>query len=136
MKKFNECRSLYVGGPISIGGTLSATEVEVNLVKFFTMEARLQCLGYAVFNPARLPKHNRLGTKATQWDYLEQCFWMVMQADGIVVLNKWEQSPGTLREVLMAQSAGKPVFDEEFVPIGFTTKVILEITQPLTCGTV
>ena len=117
--KFVDCKSVYVGGPISLGGTLSPAEIERNLERFYEMESHLQQLGLAVFNPARLPKHNRNGDRATQADYLEQCFWMIMQADGMVALEGWDQSHGTIREILLAQASGKPVFGEDLHDLGY-----------------
>ncbi len=126
MKRLADCRSIYIGGPISHGGTLPPDEIERNLWRFFDMEHKLQVLGLSVFNPARLPKHNRHGERAGQEDYLEQCVWMVMQAEGMVVLDGWQQSPGTTCEVLIAQSTGKPVFGEDFKPSRFTLTITIE----------
>ena len=114
-----ECRTIYIGGPISMGGTLSPDEVDANLRKFFAMAKGLQNLGLAVFNPATLPKYSRLGRLATQADYLEQCLWMVMQADGMVCLEGWEHSPGARLEALVTQRTGKPLFDHKFHPIEY-----------------
>lgn len=120
MKTLADCRSLYLGGPISLGGTLSRPEVEDNLHRFAEVARVLQQMGFAVFNPAGLPKYSRLGRKATQADYLEQCLWMVMQADGMVCLAGWTHSPGARLEALVTQHTGKPLFDDDgFVPIEY-----------------
>jgi hypothetical protein len=44
---------------------------------------------------------------------------MVMQSHGMVALDNWQESHGTLREVMLTQSSGKPVFNEDFLPVGF-----------------
>ena len=130
IKSFVDCRSVYLGGPISLGGTLLPSQIEANLLRFYEVETKLQRLGLAVFNPARLPKHNRQGERSSQEDYLEQCVWMVMQSDGVVVLDGWEESAGTTREVLIAQSTGKPVFAETLAPIEFeVVTVVRELAQ-------
>jgi hypothetical protein len=113
------CRSIYVGGPISLGGTLDENAVAANLAKFFVIEEELQARGLAVFNPARLPKHNRRGKPASQEDYLEQCIWMVMQADGMVCLDGWKESAGARVEALVASSTGKPLFDERYAAMTY-----------------
>lgn len=125
MKKIRECHSIYVGGPISLGGTLGPEEIEANLMRFYDTEARLQTLGIAVFNPARLPKHNRLGEPSSQEDYMEQCVWMVMQADGMVALDGWQDSEGTLTEALVAKRTGKPIFAETFEPAYWIVEAVV-----------
>lgn len=129
-KRLIECRSVYLGGPISLGGTLSPEAIEANLARFYEMETKLHDIGLAVFNPARLPKFNRLGERASQEDYLEQCFFMVMQSDGMVALSGWEDSPGTLREILMTQSSGKPVFAAEtLAPLAAVVTLAVTLIQ-------
>jgi hypothetical protein len=119
MKRLNACQSLYIGGPISMGGTLPESEVVANLAKFTLVAKHLQLLGFAVFNPATLPKYNRLGAPASQADYLEQCIWMVMRAEGMVCLDGWEHSPGARLEGLVMQRIGRPLFDERYQPIEY-----------------
>lgn len=131
MKTLVECRSVYLGGPISLGGTLGSEQIDKNLARFFEFEARLQTLGLAVFNPARLPKYNRRGESSSQEDYLEQCVWMVMQSDGMVALDGWQESAGTIREVLIAQTTGKPVFAETFERLSAeVAPVVRELVAP------
>lgn len=66
--RFIDCKSVYVGGPISLNGTATPEQIEENLQKFF---------------------------------------------------------------IMVAQAAGKPVFAEDYGPLGFEVDVVVREVAPL-----
>lgn len=72
--------------------------------KFNAAEKWLRELGYNVLNPACLPVG--LPSKC----YMPICLAMLEQADGILLLDGWEDSPGAQIEKAYADYQGKDIF--------------------------
>lgn len=90
-----------------------------NFPAFHRAQGILEAWGYKVWSPARHDlelgfKPNRAGTidqlppgfreRAMRWDIAR-----VLDADIVVVLNGWEDSPGAQVEVSVARAIGTPV---------------------------
>ena len=107
--------TVYLSGPMT-------GYVAHNFPAFIAAAAGLRMLGYAVLSPAEKdlqagfdPASDGEGfdlRAALEWDVEA-----VMQADAVVVLPGWEDSPGCAIEVTVAKALGKPVVRAEDVLI-------------------
>lgn len=77
--------------------------------KFNEAEKRLTEKGYVVLNPARLPD----GMPGNR--YMPICFAMIDQADAVLMLNNWKDSPGATLEKAYAEYQNKMVFEYDEV---------------------
>ena len=87
---------LYLSGPITN---------EPNYLEIFALaKVTLADMGYIVLNPSILPAG--MPGKA----YMPICLAMLDRADGIVMLNGWQESRGAVLERDYAMYQGKEVF--------------------------
>jgi hypothetical protein len=93
---------LYVAGPMT---GLPA----FNYPAFNSAARRLRVLGYDVLNPVDVEKHNTAGEQQP-WDwYMRHALRMVLEADGLALLENWQDSRGATLEVHVAETLGLPV---------------------------
>lgn len=95
---------VYLSGPISLGGTLTEDEVLHNIAKFKLAAIVLRAAGNEVLSPVEVPK------QANWEDYMRLCVPMVCKATHVAVLDGFENSRGSIFEVLVANTIGIPVF--------------------------
>lgn len=81
--------TIYIAGPMT--GTK-----DFNRKAFNVMALELESNGYNVLNPATLPDG------LTQRQYMSICLPMLMAADNIYMLEKWENSAGACVEHALA----------------------------------
>lgn len=95
---------VYVSGPISEGGTLSLPEVMVNAAVFNQAAALLRTAGHEVVNPVELHDDGTYtpGNLARWQECMRTDLKEMLNCQAIVLLPKWERSPGSVRELLLA----------------------------------
>lgn len=72
--------------------------------KFLIAEQKLENLGYAVFNPARLPQ------ECLPWlSYMRICFAMIDECSAVFFLLDWRESRGATWEYGYAVAKGKTI---------------------------
>ncbi|MCS6578235.1 DUF4406 domain-containing protein [Curtobacterium poinsettiae] len=93
---------LYIAGPM--------TGYEYfNYPAFRFAEQQLRSAGFDVLNPVDAEQHNTTGAPQA-WDwYMRHALRMVVDSDGVALLNGWEQSRGAQLENHVATSLGMPV---------------------------
>lgn len=91
---------VYIAGPM-------AGKPDKNKMAFYEAEKRLEEQGHTVLNPAVLPD----GMAPEQ--YLPICLAMLEQAEGILLLEDWEESPGACLEWKYAVYQGKTIYYPE-----------------------
>ena len=92
--------TVYIAGPMT-------GLPEKNRVAFYKAEKNLEEQGFTVLNPAVLPD----GMAPEQ--YLPICLAMLEQAEGIRLLDGWEDSPGARMEWQYAVYQGKTIYYPE-----------------------
>jgi len=97
--------TIYISGPISLGGTCSAAEIEAFTQRFRDETTRLRNLGHRVIDPTEVPKQN------TWEDYMRFALRAVSVADVVGVLPRWEESRGARLEVFLARELRIPVVE-------------------------
>lgn len=85
---------LYIAGPMT-------GIKDYNYPAFHYTEKLLKSIGYEVLNPARQ------GFGKEYHEYLELAIADVFECDGIALLPNWEDSPGALAEVALADALKK-----------------------------
>lgn len=106
-------KRIYVAGPYSADNVL---DVLHNIRKGISASANLFKAGYAPFSPWLdyhyvFEDHNRELTVSQFYEY-SIAFLDVCEA--VYVLDGWENSKGTLKEIERANSLGIPVFYDHF----------------------
>jgi hypothetical protein len=102
-------RTVYLSGPISLGGTSNAEEIARFLAVFTEHEARLAALGYDVINPCDCAPQ-------PSWeDYMRLGLAAVCRADVVAVLPRWLESRGAVLEAYVARQLAIPVVPVETV---------------------
>lgn len=84
---------LYIAGPMS-------GRPEFNYPEFNACETDLVANGHEVLNPARLFGGTADRPRA---EYMRGGLVMLLDADGIVLLDKWHESPGAKLEFEIAE---------------------------------
>lgn len=106
---------LYIAGPMT-------GRPDMNYPAFRTAGAELRAVGYEVLNPADVDAmHKReLGdvdgcnvcfngvSHTWEW-YMRRTLTMVLNADGIAVLQGWAGSRGAMMEVRLSEQLGMPM---------------------------
>lgn len=101
--------TVYLSGPISLGGTSDAEEIAQFTAVFATHAARLAALGYEVINPCDCEPQ-------PSWEgYMRLGLASVCRADIIAVLPRWLESRGAMLEVFVGRQLGVPVVPVEEV---------------------
>jgi len=98
----NDATTLYVAGPMT-------GLPEFNYPAFRDAENRLTASGYRVLNPIDSEAFNDTGAPQA-WDwYMRHAIRMVLAADGIALLDGWENSRGARLEHRIATDLGLPI---------------------------
>lgn len=93
---------LYVAGPMT-------GYPEFNYPAFRAAERELREVGYEVLCPVDSEKHNPTPGKPQAWDwYMRHALRMVLDAEGIALLDGWGKSRGARLEVRVAEDLGMP----------------------------
>ena len=93
---------VYISGPIT--GTKNYA------IRFAEAEARLEKMGFSVFNPARV--NAELPENLEHEEYMEMSMAMLGMCDGIYMLNGWRDSRGACREYGYAMGKGLKIWRE------------------------
>lgn len=103
---------VYIAGLISKGGTLSEEQIIENLHKFEIAEELLKASGFEVYSPIwhsphRANKDYTPSTTLKAWaDFMKADIKELMDCDFIFPLSGWEESPGAVIEVALAERLG------------------------------
>ena len=92
---------LYIAGPMT-------GIVDFNYPAFYEAVQDLGNIGYVTLSPTDSELKNKSGIrygKSREW-YLKHAIRMVTKADGIALLEGWEQSEGAKLEVHVGQHLG------------------------------
>lgn len=79
-------------------------------MRFAEAEARLEKMGFSVFNPARV--NAELPEDLEHEEYMEMSMTMLGMCDGIYMLNGWRDSRGACREYGYAMGKGLKIWNE------------------------
>lgn len=93
---------VYISGPI--------TGTKDYAMRFAEAEARLEKMGFSVFNPARV--NAELPESLGHEEYMEISMAMLGMCDGIYMLNGWRDSRGACREYGYAMGKGLRIWHE------------------------
>lgn len=96
---------VYLSGPVSLGGTLSESDVRSNVERFRTVRERMAAEGHEVLDPTTING----GAEWTWQDWMRRALAMLLEAERVHVLPGWEQSPGSRVELAVAHNIGLPV---------------------------
>lgn len=104
---------LYIAGPMR-------GYPEFNFPAFHRMEAKLRLMGYEVVSPASMdlkldpetttPEGMKRAEKLGLRYYMKRDMAALLECDGIVLLDGWEQSVGATLEAHAAQACGLKLF--------------------------
>ncbi len=95
---------------IFISGGISG--VENYKERFDKVEEQLRRSGFAVVNPANLPKVLP-ESETTHEEYMKVCLKILSMCDAICMLDNWEQSRGARQEYNYAIMHGMKIFHLE-----------------------
>ena len=101
-EKWDPAIRVYISGPIT--GTKNYA------IRFAEAEARLEKMGFSVFNPARV--NAELPENLEHEEYMEMSMAMLGMCDGIYMLNGWRDSRGACREYGCAMGKGLKIWSE------------------------
>lgn len=93
---------VYISGPI--------TGTNDYAMRFAEAEAKLEKMGFSVFNPARV--NAELPENLGHEEYMEISMAMLGMCDGIYMLNGWRDSRGACREYGYAMGKGLRIWHE------------------------
>lgn len=118
-------------GRVYVSGKMTGEEAEQR-DRFEAVAASLREADYSVCNP--------YDTSAVLGDlsherFLRFDFQRILEADWIVVLSGWEDSPGCRAELHMALTMGVPVFETLGADYNNVNQVFLgEVTEAISCA--
>lgn len=93
--------TLYIAGPMT-------GLPDFNYPAFRAAQVELEASGFAVLNPVDSEQHNTTGMPQ-RWDwYMRHALRMVLEADGIALLDDWTSSRGAQLEYRVATDLGIP----------------------------
>ena len=93
---------VYISGPI--------TGTKDYAMRFAEAEAKLEKMGFSVFNPARV--NAELPENLEHEEYMEMSMAMLGMCDGIYMLKGWRDSRGACREYGYAMGKGLRIWHE------------------------
>jgi hypothetical protein len=93
---------IYIAGPVT-------GLPDFNYPAFHRAADALLDQGYVVLNPVDTEQHNDTG-KPQRWDwYMRHALRMVLEAQALALLPRWEQSKGATLEVQVATALDLPI---------------------------
>lgn len=99
-------KRIYIAGSISNNGTLPPAAVSERLSAFKAAEIALRAHGFEPLNPARRGK-----VEGKTWlAYMRDSLRDIADADGLAMLDGWEDSRGAQIERELAIDLGIPVY--------------------------
>lgn len=82
---------------------------EMNYPAFNAAAKMIRRHGDEVYNPAEWETRHNNGVFNLQIAFADYCTYICREADAVVVLDGWQNSPGASAEVALADAIGKPV---------------------------
>lgn len=101
-EKWDPATRVYISEPI--------TGTKDYAMRFAEAEAKLEKMGFSVFNPARV--NAELPENLEHEEYMEMSMAMLGMCDGIYMLNGWRDSRGACREYGYAMGKGLRIWHE------------------------
>lgn len=96
---------VYLCGPVSLGGLCSPEEVADNVKRFRVVAAALRESGAVVLDPTEIQ-----GGEGWEWrDWMRETIAMMLRADRVLTLPRWQESRGARLEVSVALELSMPV---------------------------
>lgn len=95
-------RRVYLSGPMT-------GLPENNYPAFGAAAQWLRSMMFEVYNPAEWEKHHNKGVFNLEIAFADYCHFICREAEAVVVLPGWENSPGARAEAAVARALGKPV---------------------------
>lgn len=83
---------------------------DLNYPAFATAAEHLRAIGHEIYNPAEWETRYNKGVFNHSIAFADYCTYISREADGVIVLPGWENSPGATAEVALARAIKKPVF--------------------------
>ena len=105
-------KRIFIAGPIGCGGQADNMQFLHNIGRFLDAWGNLTAHGFAAFCPAA-DYQIAMRCKRLTIEQLQQASlaWLRV-SDAVYLLDGWEQSPGTARELATAAELGIPAFQE------------------------
>lgn len=99
---------VYISGPIALGGTLPPDQIALNIERFEVAEIELRLLGHDPVNPSKLHGglDNELTNRKAWHEYMRTDIAALVECDGILLLPRWQLSPGARLESHIAFTLG------------------------------
>lgn len=118
-------------GRVYISGAMTDQDAAQE-VRFESVADSLREAGYAVCNPYDT---SRILGDLTHQRFLRFDFQRILEADWIVALSGWEDSPGCRAELHMALTMGVPVFETHGSEYNHVVQVFVgEVTDAISCA--
>lgn len=109
--KLSGTLTIYLCGPISLGGIATPKQIKVYLARFHSEAARLRKLGLKVLSPAEISEIH-----GGQWeDYMRLTITMLCKCHQVCVLPDHEKSIGAAIEIQLAHTLKIAVVRSECV---------------------
>lgn len=101
---------LYLSGPMT-------GLPELNYPAFRLAALHLRAAGHEVYNPSEWEDRNNGGVFNLRIAFGDYCHFIAREAEAVVVLPNWENSPGATAEVALARAIKLPVYTlDEVLP--------------------
>jgi len=115
-----------------LSGKMGGVE-DLNCPYFDEVAASLRDEGHTVWNPAELFDGN---TTLPRHIYLKEDLKMLVKEpfDGIVLLDDWQESHGSLLEIMIARELHFAMFDEDLNDITVEIDEFLSVAKPAVSG--
>lgn len=95
---------IYLSGPMTGYKGL-------NYTIFLAAEKRLEALGHEVYNPARWEEYEAREEFNLTDAFCDYTRHIIRDADAVVLLPRWEESPGATAERALALAVRKPAIE-------------------------
>lgn len=100
-------KRIYISGPISLDGRATPEEIESNIARFNDYQRSLESAGLVALSPLE----NGLELSSSWADHMRADIAMLMQADELHLLPRWQESRGSTLEQFIATQVGILVRD-------------------------
>jgi hypothetical protein len=104
-----ETKQVYISGPISLNGTLSSAQVELNRRRFKAVALWLRRRQHVPLDPT-----DQAVVEGWQWaDYMRVALAQLLRAQAILLLPGWQESRGSRLEHQVAVALGMEIWHWE-----------------------